>query len=53
MGSVILGTSEVEDLGILGDSGLNFSRHVEEQVSRANRTFGLIKVLPAPLMQIT
>ena len=39
-----LGTSEVEkDLGVLVDIGLKFSKHVEEQVSKANRTIGLIR----------
>ena len=39
-----LGISEGEkDLGILMDSELKFSKHVEEQVNKANRILGLIR----------
>ena len=41
---VTLGTSEGEkDLGIPMDSELKFSKHVEEQVNKANRILGLIR----------
>ena len=33
----------VKDLGVLVDTDLKFSKHVEEQVNRANRTLGLIR----------
>ena len=33
----------VKDLGVLVDTDLKFSKHVEEQVNKANRTLGLIR----------
>ena len=39
-----LGASIVEkDLGVLVDNVLKLSKHVEEQVNKANRTVGLIR----------
>ena len=39
-----LGASIVEkDLGVLVDTNVKFSKHVEEQVNKANRTLALIK----------
>ena len=39
---VTLGPSIVEmDLGVLVDADLKFSKHVEAQVNKANRTLGL------------
>ena len=41
---VTLGASIVEkDLGVLVDNVLKLSKHVEEQVNKANRTVGLIR----------
>ena len=44
LGRVTLGTSEGEkDLGILMDSVLKFSKHVEEQVNKTNIILGVIR----------
>ena len=41
---VTLGVSIVEkDFDVLVDTDLKFSKHVEEQVNKANRTLGLIR----------
>ena len=41
---VSIGPSIMEmDLGVLVDTDLQFSKHVEEQVNKANRTLGLIR----------